>query len=589
MLQSAGGVSEVASVGGYVKEYQIDINPDAMRANSITLPEIVEAVRGSNIDVGAGTIEVNRVEYTIRGLGFVKSVEDLANSVIKTNNNVPLFVKDVASVSLGPEMRRGALDKEGSEAVGGVVVVRFGENPLQVIRNVKRKILEISPGLPSKTLSDGRISQVAIVPFYDRTTLIHQTLDTLKRALFEEILVTVIVVVVMVNHLLASALISAVLPLAVLLTFIVMKMTGVDANIMALSGIAIAIGVMVDMGIILCENILRHLEKRDSGKSLLETVVDSVHQVAGAVITSSLTTIISFLPVFTLTGPEGKLFKPVAFTKTFAVGASLILAMAVVPVLAHIAFRKWNLDERTRRLSYAVLCLSGIVLGLSISWWIGISILVLGALKLTSFYVPEQLARKVPQILNIAALILVLLLLTEHWLPLGPEKGFVRNLIFSAGIIFGLLGVRKIFTAYYKGFLTWSLAHKPLFLSIPVSLVVFGLTIWMGFDTLFGVVPRKLDGLVTWNRSMADPAKSSTSAIKENGEQSSLPLSDFLRNNFLWSRLSHAFPGLGKEFMPDLDEGSFLFMPTTMPHASIGEALEVIQQQDKAIKIYSGG
>ncbi|MGO9123215.1 MAG: efflux RND transporter permease subunit, partial [Desulfomonilaceae bacterium] len=330
-LQSSGGVSEVASIGGYVKEYQIDINPDAMRAHSITLPMIFDAVKNANRDVGAGTIEVNRAEYTIRGLGFIRSVEDVEYAVVKMTDNVPLYVKDVATVSLGPEMRRGALDKEGAEVVGGVVLVRFGENPLQVIKNVKERIKQIAPGLPSKTLPDGRVSQVKIVPFYDRTHLIYETLDTLRRALGEETLVTIIVVIVMVSHLVSSALISMILPLAILGTFIVMKTVGIEANIMALTGIAIAIGVMVDMGIILCENILRHMDEAKgdrSAKNMFRIVRDASAEVGGAVITSSLTTIISFLPVFTLTGAEGKLFKPVAYTKTFAVGAALVLALA---------------------------------------------------------------------------------------------------------------------------------------------------------------------------------------------------------------------------------------------------------------------
>ncbi len=371
-LEASGGVSEVASIGGYVKEYQIDINPDAMRAHNISLPDIVNAVRMANLDVGAGTIEVNRAEYTIRGLGFVHSVQDILDSVVKVNDNVPLSIKDIATVSLGPEMRRGALDKEGAEVVGGVVVVRFGENPLQVIKNVKKKIKEISPGLPSKILPNGRTSQVKIVPFYDRTTLIHETLDTLKKALSEEILVTIIVVIVMVNHIASSALISTILPLSVLLTFGIMKFVGIDANIMALSGIAIAIGVMVDMGIILCENILRHIEEDHSGRNILDLIRYSAAQVGGAVMTSSLTTIISFLPVFSLTGPEGKLFKPVAFTKTFAVASALVLALAIIPPLAHLVFTKRNLRRTTLVIANGVIAVLGIWLGYSLSWWIGL-------------------------------------------------------------------------------------------------------------------------------------------------------------------------------------------------------------------------
>ncbi len=322
-LESAKGVSEVASVGGYVKEYQVDVNPNAMRAAGVVLQDVYTAVQRSNLDVGARTIELNNVDYIIRGLGWIGSTKDLENAVVKMTRNIPIRVKDVAKVSLGPAFREGALNKGGAEAAGGVVVVRFAENPLQVIKNVKAKIKEIAPFLPKKTLPDGTVSQVKIVPFYDRTQLIHETLGTLKNALSDETLVAIIVVIVMVNNLISSALISLVLPLAVLMTFIIMKAFGVDANLMALSGIAIAIGVMVDMGIILCENILRHIEHDPPGKSSFQIIHEAATEVGGAVITSASTTIIAFLPVFTLTGPEGKLFKPVAFTKTFAIAASL--------------------------------------------------------------------------------------------------------------------------------------------------------------------------------------------------------------------------------------------------------------------------
>jgi Cu(I)/Ag(I) efflux system membrane protein CusA/SilA len=258
-LLGAEGISEVASVGGFVQEYQVDVDPDAMRAYKVKIDEVFSAVKMSNIDVGARTIEINKVEYVIRGLGFVETLEDLEYAVIKVNNNVPVYVKDVARVTLGPALRRGALDKEGAEVVGGVVVVRYGENPLAAIKNVKEKIEELSPGLPKKTLADGTVSQVKVVPFYDRTGLIYETLGTLNRALIDEVLVTIIVVIMMVLHLKSSLLISGLLPLAVLMSFIAMRAFGVDANIVALSGIAIAIGTIVDMGIVVCENILKHL------------------------------------------------------------------------------------------------------------------------------------------------------------------------------------------------------------------------------------------------------------------------------------------------------------------------------------------
>ncbi|MGB6066801.1 MAG: efflux RND transporter permease subunit [Desulfomonilaceae bacterium] len=583
-LESAGGVSEVASVGGYVKEYQIDINPDAMRANNITLPEVLNAVRMSNLDVGAGTIEVNRAEYTIRGLGFLHSVQDVLDSVVKVNANVPLYIKDIATVSLGPAVRRGALDKEGAEVVGGVVVVRFGENPLQVIKNVKRKIKEISPGLPTKTLPDGTVSQVKIVPFYDRTTLIHETLNTLKKALSEEILVTIIVVIVMVNHIASSGLISTILPLSVLLTFGVMKFVGIDANIMALSGIAIAIGVMVDMGIILCENILRHMEENHSGKSILDLIRDSASEVGGAVMTSSLTTIISFLPVFSLTGPEGKLFKPVAFTKTFAVGAALVLALTIIPPLAHLVFTKRNLRRNTLLIANSLIAVLGIWLGFSFSWWLGLPVLFVGALKAGSQFFPETVKGKIPTVLNITALGFVVVLLTEHWLPLGPGVGFIRNLIFASGIIFGLLGIRKIFTAFYRPFLNWALYHKAVFLVLPVSLIIFGLVIWQGFDRVFFFVPWTVDKFIAPQRPVVTAQHVQDPEVKSDSSPEIQRMVSPVRQTWLWSTLSHKFPGLGKEFMPELDEGSFLYMPSMMPHAGIGEALDVVRKQDMAIK-----
>ena len=275
-LQFAEGVAEVASIGGFVKEYQIDADPDAMRAAGVSLTEVFAAIRASNIDVGAGTIEINRVEYVVRGIGYIKSVADIENTVIKVNDNVPILVKNIANVSLGPALRRGALDKEGAEAVGGVVVVRFGANPLEVIKNVKKKIAEIAPGLPKKTLSDGTVSQVRIVPFYDRTGLIYETLGTLNSALAGEILVTVIVIIILLRQIRSSILVSGLLPLAVLMCFIAMKVFGVDANIVALSGIAIAIGTMVDMGIVVCENIVNHLTDAGPQQSRLKVIYNAV-------------------------------------------------------------------------------------------------------------------------------------------------------------------------------------------------------------------------------------------------------------------------------------------------------------------------
>ncbi|MBA7625514.1 Multidrug resistance protein MdtC [subsurface metagenome] len=548
-LLSAKGVSEAASVGGFVKEYQIDVDPDAMRAYDVGLDEIFMAVKMSNIDVGARTIEINRAEYVIRSLGFIEDLSDIERSVIKVNDNVPVYIKDVAKVSYGPALRRGALDKGGAEAVGGVVVVRYGYNPLEAIKNVKAKIEEISPGLPKKTLPDGTVSQVRIVPFYDRTGLIYETLGTLNTALTEEILVTIIVVIVLVVHLRSSVLISGLLPLAVLMCFIAMKVGGIDANVVALSGIAIAIGTMVDMGIIVCENILKHLNEARPDDNKLEVVFKATSEVGGAVLTAVSTTVVSFLPVFTMTGAEGKLFKPLAFTKTFALIASVIVALTIIPPAAHILFtRKAALKRAKRYVLGAILVIAAVIAAFWLTWWIGALIGAIALYHLSRDYVPKRMNSLLPLIANAVAVVLVGIILTNHWLPLGSDRGMVRNLVFVALLIGGLLLFFRVFQKFYPVILGWCLRHKIAFLSIPGVVVVIGLMVWLGFGRVFFFVPETL------------------------------------RSNRLWSAGVHGFPGLGKEFMPPLDEGSFLYMPTTMPHASIGECLDILQKQDAAFQ-----
>ena len=274
-LMSVPGVSEVASIGGFVQEYQVDIDPSRMRAYEVSMEEVLGAIREANLDVGAQSIEVNRVEYLIRGIGFIKGIGDLENAVIKKKGDVPVFIRTVADVSLGPAPRQGALDKAGAEAVGGVVVVRFGANPFKVIQEVRRKINEISKGLPVKTLPDGRTSRVSIVPFYDRTHLIHETLGTLETALGNQIWITILVVIVMTAYLGSSLLLALILPIAVLLTFIGMKIVNVEANIVSLSGIAIAIGAIVDMGIIVTENIFYHLKRSNPAENRTQVILNA--------------------------------------------------------------------------------------------------------------------------------------------------------------------------------------------------------------------------------------------------------------------------------------------------------------------------
>ncbi len=584
-LQSAEGVSEVASVGGYVKEYQVDIDPDAMRAHGIVLPQVIEAIRKSNVDVGARTIEMNRAEYVVRGLGFIRSVEDIEQTVLKASNNVPLTIDQIGKVSLGPALRRGALDKEGAEVVGGVVTVRYGENPLRVIKNVKAKIEEIAPGLPTKRLEDGRTSQVKIVPFYDRTGLINETLETLRRALTEEILVTIIVVIVMVNHMASSTLISGLLPLAVLMTFIGMKHSGVDANIMALSGIAIAIGTMVDMGTILCENILRHLREASPDERKIDVIHRAGVEVGGAIVTAVSTTVISFLPVFTLTGPEGKLFKPVAYTKTYALIASLIVALVAIPPLAHLLFTKWRIKSRTRLgLNILLLIVAGLI-GQAYSWWIGGALALVPIHNLLVWAVPGVTREASSFVMNIVVLAGIVYVLTIHWLPLGPAPGTLRNLAFVGALVFGLLALMKIFQWTYGPLLRWCLDNKGTFLIFPIGVILIGFSIWLGFSDVFGIVPRAYDVIVPRGEPRVEAQHRHGSETKTDAAPKPVYTGDNpIRNSDLWQRLDRRFPGLGKEFMPDLDEGSFLFMPTTMPHASIGESLDIVQKQDKAIR-----
>jgi len=546
-LLSADGVSEVASVGGFVKEYQIDVDPAAMREHGVSIGEIINAVRTSNIDVGARTMEINRVEYVVRGIGFIKNLEDVEYTVVKMQDNVPIYVKDVANVVLGPAMRRGALDKEGAETVGGVVVVRYGGNPLAAIKNVKDKIHEISPGLPEKILPDGRTSKVTIVPFYDRTGLIHETLGTLNHSLRDEILITIIVILIMIMHLKTSALIASLLPMTVLLVFIGMKSFGVDANIVALSGIAIAIGTIVDMGIVVSENMLKHLDEADESENKRDVIFRGVSEVSGAVLTAVSTTIVSFVPVFTMQAAEGKLFKPLAYTKTFALISSVILALTVLPPLAHLLYGSKVRSARLKKALYAAIAMLGVVLFFTFSWWIGTIVLVAGIFPWIKKRLPGRITDRVPMVVNWIIILIVASILSGTWSPLGVGKGAVLNWIFTVIVIAIVMGLLTGFTRIYPALLRWALDHKGKALLGPGILLLIGLLAWLGFGQIFGWMPN------------------------------------FIKRTPIFQTAQHTFPGLGKEFMPPLDEGSYLYMPTTMPHAGMEESLDVLQKLDQLL------
>jgi len=548
-LLSAKGVAEVASVGGFVKQYQVEVDPNALRAHDVHLPMVADAVRKANQEIGARNLAINGVEYIIRGTGYIEKLDDLRDAVVTVRDNVPITVGDVATVQLGPAMRRGALDLNGADAAGGVVVSRFGANPMETITNLKGKIDELSAALPIRAVIDWdkvdkksvaafakehgiedafiegepdlevwlawtrkversnwpewlNTSQVTIQSFYDRSLLINETLNTLDQALFQQVLVTILVVLIMVLHLRSSLLISAMLPLAILLTFIAMKHYGIDANIVALSGIAIAIGTVVDVGIVLTENILKHLDEAPPGTSRATVIYEAVTEVASAVTVSVATTVVSFLPVFSMTGEAGRLFRPLAFTKTFALIASIIVALTIIPPLAHLLFKRdWK-------------------------------------------FAPK---RRASLVINFAFALAVVWVLARDWMPLGLDRTVLSNILFVVLIIGGLLGFFRIFERFYGSVLAWCLRHKALFLSVPLILLILTLLISQGAPKILSLLP--------------DPIKESRIGMD----------------------LQEKFPGLGREFRPSLDEGSFLFMPTVSPHASIEEAIDALRTLDAAI------
>lgn len=557
-LNAAQGVSEVASIGGYVKEYQVDVNPDALKAYQVPLQKVMQAVQKSNKDVGAKTIEINQAEYLIRGLGYIKKIEDIENAVVSIQNNVPIRIKDIGVVSVGPASRRGVLDKDGAEVVGGVVVARYGANPLEVINNVKDKIKELAPGLPKKILADGRESQLTIIPFYDRSELIYETLGTLEDALSLEILITILVVIVMVYNLRASFLISSLLPIAVLMVFIAMKYFGVDANIVALSGIAIAIGTMVDLGIILSENIIKHIDEAAPGQQLVQTIYQGASEVATAILTAVSTTIVSFIPVFTMQAAEGKLFGPLAFTKTFALVAALLVSLFILPAIAHVFFGFKIKNKKIKSAMPYLLGIAGLIALFIESYWSGILLLMFAAVNFGKSYLISKNIKvdaKLQFFVDKAELFLVLLgvvwLLAKYWMPLGPAKSILLNFVFVGILVGTLLGLFRLLEVKYKSILEWCLSNKLKFLAIPSVLILFGAMIWMGFNTLFGFVNKSFE------------------AIGVNIEETAV-----------WTGISETFPGIGKEFMPSLDEGSFLLMPTSMPHSGIAFNRKTIGQLD---------
>jgi Cu(I)/Ag(I) efflux system membrane protein CusA/SilA len=338
-LNALPGVADVGSIGGFVRQYQVEVSSTRMRAAQVSLQDVIEAVEQSNLNVSGKVIEEGGLEFVVRGIGLLQSTKDIENIVLKASGGTPVYLRDVATIQLGGDFRRGALDVDGQEVVGGVVVMRNGENGLAVIRAVKDKIAQLTPSLPPG---------VTIRPFYDRSTLIERTLATLQTALWEEILLVALAHIVFLWHFRSILIVTLPLPISILISFILMRQFGITSNIMSLSGIAIAIGVLVDAGIVMTENVIRHCERAEARKagrvrlSPAETwavTLEAAQQVGRPIFFAMLIIILAFIPVFTLVGEEAKLFRPLAFTKTFAMIGATLLAVTLVPALCSLLVR----------------------------------------------------------------------------------------------------------------------------------------------------------------------------------------------------------------------------------------------------------
>ena len=646
-LEGVEGVSQAASVGGYVRQYQIDVNPEALRAYRIPLSYLVEAVRSSNIDVGAKVIEQNGMEVFIRGIGFLgggqraaggraererAALRDIENIVVKAVDGTPVYVRQLGTVSTGPDFRRGALDKMGAEAVGGSVVMRFGENPLEVIDAVKAKIAQIEPGLPPG---------VRINPCYDRTNLIQETMATLGTALGQELLITVVAVVLFLLHVRSSLVIAVALPLAVLFAFICMEALRLPSNIMSLAGIAIAIGTMVDMGIVMTENIYQYLTDGRGEYTRTETgpdgrphtvtdpvrrsqlVEEAATEVGSALITAIATTVISFVPVFFLEGQAARLFAPLAWTKTFCMVGALLLALTLVPPFASLLLRDRRVPWRWSLL-WAFLAAGAFGLG----WYHGDRWAAFAELRQGIRDYLDLSHSMVAGLAGAIVFLLTVLLLRERIRPIeqNPTSRFIRWV--------------------YEPALRWVLHHKLLFLILPATLVLWGLSIWLSWAAVLGTLARPFDiiglgvtqwslawwlhlgagiflgcavlplvvdtirllrrrhqtcvrrpsAIVRWARragfgvsalliaaalhaaratdAYAGPVSVAFGLPLPTADASAIPLREFAPLRDLPRR------GIGQEFMPPLDEGDFLYMPSVLPAGSINTVMEVMQKQD---------
>jgi Cu(I)/Ag(I) efflux system membrane protein CusA/SilA len=460
-LNAVPGVAEVASIGGFVRQYQIDVDPNRLAAYGLSIRDVIQAVERSNNNVGGKVLEQGGIEYVVRGLGLIRDVSDVERIVVASRGGIPVYVSNLGTVQLGSEFRRGALEKDGREVVGGVVTMRYGESAPEIIRRVKEKIAELSRGLPEG---------VRIVPFYDRSALIEAAVGTLKRALLEEILLVTLAHIVFLMHFRSILIVTLPLPLAILTSFILMRTFGITSNIMSLGGIAIAIGVLVDAGIVITENVFRRYEAEGGKKPLLEIVREASKQIGRPIFFSMVIILLAFLPVFSLSGEEGKLFHPLAFTKTFAMIGATVLAVTLVPVLA--------------------------------------TLLVRGRV---------------------------------HREEENPVMRFSRRL--------------------YQPALAWALDHKKAALFAASGLFLVSLLLVAGAGVLLAPV-----------KGVLSLAGASGAADRVAGAQG-------------WLN-AHLAKGVGKEFMPPLDEGTLMFMPVTANTVSLTQAVEIMKKQDAVLRTF---
>ncbi len=481
-LTAVPGVSEVASIGGFVKQYQVQVDPNTLLAYDLPIQKVKQAIQNSNNDVGGRLVEMSETEYMVRGLGYIRSVEDLENIAVGVDRNgTPILLGNIADVQIGPELRRGILEWKGEgEIVGGIVVMRYGENALEVIRRVKQKLKDLEQGLPEG---------VTIEAAYDRSGLIERAIATLKKKLLEEIGVVALICVLFLLHFRSAFVAIFTLPVGILMAFVVMYPLGINANIMSLGGIAIAIGVMVDASVVMVENAHKHLERERGKKTHSETILIAAKEVGPALFYSLLIITVSFVPVFALGEQSGRLFKPLAYTKTFAMAASAILAVTVIPVLMTFFVRETAIDpklpKKKRMRIYLV-------------WTAGPPLLVIAA-GLAGAALPDW------------SLVAALALSLFVFLCLVPQRIIPED----------KNPISRFFIRVYK----------------PVIRLVLD---WRKTTVLIAV----LAVAATW---------------------------------FPASRL-------GSEFMPPLDEGDLLYMPTTLPGISITKAKELLQQTDKIIQ-----